>query len=62
MKINDIINEDTSAGSIAVVSKPMGKTIKRKPPVDEMGVGGVAMVMNPAPKKKKKTTNKKTKS
>lgn len=50
MKINDIITEMTSAGAVATVAMPMGKTIKRGP----------AFGVTPAKKpKKKKTTERK---
>lgn len=32
MKINDIINETTSAGAIATVAQPLGSVIKRPNP------------------------------
>lgn len=32
MKINDIINETTSAGGVAVVAQPLGAVIKRPNP------------------------------
>lgn len=62
MKISDIINETTGAGSIATVAQPMGKTVKRKGPVDEMGVGGVAGVVAPQPKKKRKKVSEEYKT
>lgn len=58
MKINEIIAECTSAGSIAAVNAPLGQTLFRNPSIyDEPG-----SYVDPNKKKKKKAKYKTTKN
>lgn len=59
MKINDIIKETTSAGSIATVSTPMGGLVARQPRNSDGTAKNALDTNNLLGSKKKKSKNKK---
>lgn len=56
MKINDILQEDTTSGSIATVNVPIGAIQKRNP--DGTAVNALDIKSNIFGSKKKKKTDK----